>query len=71
MTPHRIDEEIQAARRASSGRAIVIPPCPESLLRLQDILAQPELNAGALDQLASSDVAMAAVLKPMAVTTSW
>jgi HD-like signal output (HDOD) protein len=31
-------------------------------VRLQDILAQSELDAGALDQLASSDVAMAAAL---------
>ncbi len=62
MTPHPIDQEIQNARRISSVRAIVIPPCPESLLRLQSILAQPEPDAGALDQLASSDVAMAAAL---------
>ena len=62
MTPHPIDQEIQSARRIPSVRAIVIPPCPESLRRLQDILAQSELDAGALDQLASSDVAMAAAL---------
>ena len=62
VTPHPIDQEIQSARRIPSVRAIVIPPCPESLRRLQDILAQSELDAGALDQLASSDVAMAAAL---------
>lgn len=43
-------------------RAIVIPPCPQSLLRLQSIMAEPEIDATALDQLASSDVAMAAAL---------
>jgi len=62
VTPHPIDQEIQSARCIPSVRAIVIPPCPESLRRLQDILAQSELDAGALDQLASSDVAMAAAL---------
>lgn len=62
MTSHPIDQEILKVRRTPSVRAIVIPPCPESLRRLQDILAQSELDAGALDQLASSDVAMAAAL---------
>ncbi|MCO5111961.1 MAG: HDOD domain-containing protein [Burkholderiaceae bacterium] len=62
MTSHPIDQEILKARRIPSVRAIVIPPCPESLRRLQDILAQSELDAGALEQLASSDVAMAAAL---------
>lgn len=62
VTSHPIDQEILKARRIPSVRAIVIPPCPESLRRLQDILAQSELDAGALDQLASSDVAMAAAL---------
>lgn len=47
-------------------RAIVIPPCPESLLRLQAILAEPEIDASALDALASGDVAMAAALIRMA-----
>lgn len=47
-------------------RAIVIPPCPESLVRLQQIMAQPELDADAIDQLAASDVAMAAALMRLA-----
>ncbi|MCB1989135.1 MAG: HDOD domain-containing protein [Burkholderiaceae bacterium] len=62
VTSHPIDQEILKVRRTPSVRAIVIPPCPDSLRRLQDILAQSELDAGALDQLASSDVAMAAAL---------
>lgn len=59
---HPIDQHIRQARVHPSVRAIVIPPCPESLLRLQAIMAEPELDSVALDQLASSDVAMAAAL---------
>jgi HD-like signal output (HDOD) protein len=57
-----IDQDIQKARAHPSVRAIVIPPCPESLVRLQAIIAAPELDSGAMEQLASSDVAMAAAL---------
>ena len=59
---HPIDQHIQQVRMHPAVRAIVIPPCPESLLRLQAILAEPEIDASALDQLASGDVAMAAAL---------
>ena len=64
--PHPIDQHIQQARVHPAVRAIVIPPCPESLLRLQQIMAAPELDSTALDQLASSDVAMAAALMRLA-----
>lgn len=47
-------------------RAIVVPPCPESLLRLQQIMAEPELDSAALEQLASSDVALAAAVMRLA-----
>ena len=71
VTPHPIDQEIQSARRIPSVRAIVIPPCPESLRRLQDILAQSELDAGTLDQLASSHVAPAVALIRPANRPGW
>ena len=61
-TSHPIDHHIQQVRVHPAVRAIVIPPCPESLLRLQAIMAEPELDSVALEQLASSDVAMAAAL---------
>lgn len=63
---HPIDQHIQQARVHPAVRAIVIPPCPESLLWLQQIMAAPELDSAALDQLASSDVAMAAALMRLA-----
>ncbi|PIF25775.1 HD-like signal output (HDOD) protein [Acidovorax sp. 56] len=62
VTSHLIDQDIQKARAHPSVRAIVIPPCPESLVRLQEIIAAPELDSAAMEQLASSDVAMAAAL---------
>ena len=62
MTPPAIEQQIQQARMQPAVRAIMIPPCPQSLVRLQEILAAPELDAQAIDQLASSDVAMAAAV---------
>lgn len=60
--PHPVDADIRQARIHPAVRAIVVPPCPESLLRLQQIVAEPELDAAALEQLASSDVALAAAV---------
>ena len=62
MTDHPIDQNIRQARSLPAVRAIVIPPCPQALFRLQEILAQQETDMDALDQLASSDVALAAAL---------
>ena len=64
--PHPIDQDIRQARVHPAVRAIVIPPCPESLLRLQQIVAAPELDSTALEQLASSDVALAAAVMRLA-----
>ena len=61
-TSHSIDHDIETARAHPSVRAIVIPPCPDSLVRLQEIASAPELDSQALEQLASSDVAMAAAV---------
>eukprot|EP01036_Dinobryon_divergens_P043463 gene43463-57860_t len=63
---HSIDQDIRQARAHPAVRAIVIPPCPESLLRLQQIMAEPELDAAALEQLAASDVALAAAVMRLA-----
>jgi len=62
VATHPIDQDIQKVRLLPAVRAIVIPPCPESLVRLQAIVAAPDLDPAAIDQLASSDVAMAAAL---------
>ena len=65
-SPHSIDLDIQQARLHPAVRAIVIPPCPEYLLRLQQAMAGSEVDLAALDHLASADVAMAAALIRMA-----
>lgn len=62
VTAHPIDQDIRQARSLPSVRAIVIPPCPQALVRLQEILAEKDTDMDALDQLASSDVALAAAL---------
>jgi len=57
-----ISEELDQSRRKGALQRIVIPPCPELLARLQATmaLAEPDLNEVA--RIASSDVAMSAVL---------
>ena len=62
MTQHPIDQHIAQARTLPAVRAIVIPPCPEALLRLQHIAASGTHDMGALDQLVVSDVALAAAV---------
>ena len=61
-TDHPIDTDIARVRALPAVRAIVIPPCPQALLRLQEILRAPEHDMGALDELVSSDVALAAAV---------
>ncbi|MDD2547456.1 MAG: HDOD domain-containing protein [Burkholderiaceae bacterium] len=62
VNTHSVDPQIRQARAHPALRAIVIPPCPELLVRLQAALAGPEPDMPAIEQLASSDVAMAAAL---------
>ena len=61
MTDHPIDQNIRQARPAV--RAIVIPPCPARRPCFACGNTGPrETDMDALDQLASSDVALAAAL---------
>jgi len=57
-----IAQELDALRKRGTLRQIVIPPCPALLRRLQLVMAQPEPDLQEVDQIASSDVAMAATL---------
>ena len=57
-----IARELDELRKRGSLRQIVIPPCPALLRRLQQAMGQPEPDLQAIDQIASSDVAMAATL---------
>ncbi|MCU0957618.1 MAG: HDOD domain-containing protein [Hydrogenophaga sp.] len=64
--PTLLDAELQQARRAPALRDIVIPPCPELLVRLQVLAAQPEPDPQELERIASADVAMSAALMRLA-----
>jgi HD-like signal output (HDOD) protein len=57
-----IGAELDASRRQGPLKSIVVPPCPELLVRLQRELAAPEPNLLAIASLAASDVAMGATL---------
>lgn len=57
-----IDQDIQKAQTQPHVRAIVIPPCPTLLVKLQAVMAQRDINPSDIDHLASADVAMAAAL---------
>ena len=56
------DQQIAQARQLPAVRAITIPPCPETLLRLQALLDEADPPLGELDRLVSSDVALAAAV---------
>lgn len=57
-----IAEELDELRKRGSLRQIVIPPCPDLLRRLQQVMAQVEPDLQEIDHIASGDVAMAATL---------
>lgn len=57
-----VQQELDAARRNGPLREIVIPPCPELLVRLQATLGAPEPDLTEVARIAASDVAMSATL---------
>ncbi|MFM7532451.1 MAG: HDOD domain-containing protein, partial [Rubrivivax sp.] len=54
--------EIDHQRQRGALRQVVIPPCPEELVRLREALQASEPDLTEVARIASSDVAMAAVL---------
>lgn len=54
--------ELDRARQSGPLQQIVIPPCPELLTRLQQVMLMPEPDLNEVARIASSDVAMSAVL---------
>ena len=62
MSTDRINQELDDARRSGPVRDIIIPPCPELLVRLQAATATAEPDVAEIDRIASADVAMAAAL---------
>ena len=61
-TIQSISDELDKGRRQGALQRIVIPPCPELLSRLREVLAQPDPDLQEVARIASSDVAMSAVL---------
>lgn len=57
-----VAQELDEGRRKGALNRIVIPPCPELLSRLQATMACAEPDLNEVARIASSDVAMAAVL---------
>lgn len=62
MTTRDLNHELDAARDAGPVRDIVIPPCPQLLVQLQNELAQDDPNPHRVADIAGGDVAMAAAL---------
>lgn len=58
----RVNRELDHARRHGALREIVIPPCPERLVRLRRALAAAEPDLAEVSRIAAGDVAMAATL---------
>ncbi|MDN3922836.1 HDOD domain-containing protein [Roseateles violae] len=62
MNSQEIRQEVDKSRSSGGLKQIVIPPCPEALIQLQQALAheQPDLNV--IQRIAAADVAMSATL---------
>lgn len=58
----RVQQEIDHQRQRGALQQVVIPPAPDELLRLRAALSVAEPDLGEVGRIASSDVAMAAVL---------
>lgn len=66
VTTISLDDELQKARQHPALRAIVIPPCPELLVRLQAATREGEPDLEEIARIASADVAMSAALMRLA-----
>jgi len=57
-----VEREIDLARQRGPLQRIVVPPCPELLVRLQHAMAAAEPDLNEVGRIAGADVAMAATL---------
>ncbi|MGE5451346.1 MAG: HDOD domain-containing protein [Acidobacteriota bacterium] len=57
-----IATELDQARKSGPLQSIVIPPCPDMLVRLQKAMAQEDPDLNEVARIASGDVAMSAAL---------
>ena len=61
-TIDQVQQEVDQARAKGPLREIVVPPCPELLVRLQKAMAPAEPDLTEVGRIANADVAMAATL---------
>jgi len=54
--------ELDSVRKSGPLQHIVIPPCPDLLTRLRQVMAEAEPDLSEVARIASSDVAMSATL---------
>jgi len=57
-----LGQELDQARQHGPVKDIIIPPCPELLVRLQNATATGDPDLAEIDRIAGADVAMAAAL---------
>jgi HD-like signal output (HDOD) protein len=62
MKAQEINSELDHARDAGPVKDIIIPPCPQLLVQLQQELSQGDPNPHRIAEIAGGDVAMAAAL---------
>ena len=62
MNSHQIRQEIDRSRAQGALKQIVIPPCPELLLQLREVMREAEPDLNAVARIAGADVAMSATL---------
>jgi HD-like signal output (HDOD) protein len=62
MNTQEIRQEIDSSRSSGSLKQIKIPPCPDALVQLQQVMKQAEPDLNAIGRIAASDVAMSATL---------
>ncbi len=62
MLTHTIDQELDLARASGPARTLNIPPCPDLLVRLQQVMRSDDPDWDEISEIASADVAMAASL---------
>ncbi|CAD5372070.1 HDOD domain-containing protein [Rubrivivax sp. A210] len=58
----RVAQELDLSRKRGELRKILIPPCPDLLVRLQAAMAETEPDLSEIARIAGSDVAMSATL---------
>lgn len=60
--PARLSDDLDRARRSGPLQSLVVPACPAMLIQLRRAMSAPEPDLNEVARIASSDVAMSAML---------